>query len=404
MEEAAGIKIRFELMAGRLDERTQRQFAAAEALAVGRGGISLVSQATGLSRVTITAGVSELKEALPLLEGKERIRRAGGGRKKAVDTDETLKSDLDRLIEPVTRGDPESPLRWSCKSVRVLADELNDGGHHNVSYRTIARILPEMGYSLQGNKKTLEGSDHPDRNEQFEYINAQTQAFMSTGQPVISVDTKKKELVGLFKNGGKELRPKGQPESVQVHDFVQEEGRAIPYGVFDIGRNEGWVTVGTDNDTSSFAVQTIRSWWHSMGKQAYPSAQKLLITADGGGSNGSRVKLWKLELQAFADEIGFAISVSHLPPGTSKWNKIEHRLFSFISQNWRGKPLTSHEVIVNLIRATKTKKGLKVRCELDKGKYPTDKKFTDQDVANVNMARCDFHGEWNYTIYPSYLA
>lgn len=403
MEEMAGIKTRFKLMAGRINERTQRELAAAEAIAVGRGGISLVSRATGLSRVTITAGVSELKEKPPVLEQQERIRRAGGGRKKIVETDETLKSDLEKLIEPMTRGDPESPLRWTCKSVRLLADELNVAGYHRVSYRTVARLLSEMEYSLQANSKVLEGADHTDRNEQFEYINSQTRAYVDAGQPAISVDTKKKELIGPFKNGGQEIRPKGQPEKVLVHDFIQEDGRAVPYGVFDIGRNEGWVTVGTDNDTATFAVQTIRSWWYSMGRQAYPLAHKLLITADGGGSNGSKVKLWKLELQALADETGFAISICHLPPGTSKWNKIEHRLFSFITQNWRGKPLVSHEVVVNLIRSTKTRTGLKVQCELDKRKYPTGRKFTDQDVAGINMTRHDFHGEWNYTIYPSYF-
>ena len=398
----AGIKTRFNFMVGRLNERTQRQLAAAEALTIGRGGISLVSRATGLSRVTITAGVSELKEKPPVPEQQERIRKAGGGRKKIVEIDDTLKSDLEKLVEPMTRGDPESPLRWTCKSVRLLADELNATGYHNVSYRTIARLLAQMEYSLQGNSKVLEGADHPDRNEQFEYISSQAKEYMNAGQPVISVDTKKKELIGPFKNGGKELRPKGQPEKVLVHDFIQEQGQAIPYGVFDIGRNEGWVTVGTDSDTATFAVQTIRSWWYAMGKPAYPSAHKILITADGGGSNGSRVKLWKLELQALADEIGFAISVSHLPPATSKWNKIEHRLFSFITQNWRGKPLVSHEVVVNLIRSTKTKTGLKVKCELDRGKYPTGRKFTDQDVKDINMVRHDFHGEWNYTISPSY--
>ena len=398
----AEIRLVFKLLKGSLDERTLRRLSAAQAIAIGRGGISMVSSATGVSRVTITAGIAELKGAGDEKEEPAgRVRKKGGGRKRIADIDEVLMSDLKEIIDSTTRGDPESPLSWTCKSVRRIADELTTRGH-GISYRTIARILPEIGYSLQSNSKVLEGADHPDRNEQFEHINNKAKELMSAGCPVISVDTKKKELVGPFKNGGCELRPKGEPEKVMVHDFVQEQGRAIPYGVFDLGRNEGWVSVGTDHDTATFAVQTIRTWWHSMGKQVYPSAQRLLITADGGGSNGSRVRLWKLELQSFVDEVGFPISVCHLPPGTSKWNKIEHRLFSFITQNWRGKPLLSHEIVVNLIRATTTKTGLKVRCELDRGRYPIGRKFSDKDIAEINISPDEFHGEWNYTIYPSY--
>lgn len=400
--EMTAIHERYKLLAPVLDERARRLVAAAEAIALGRGGIALVSRATGVAPKSIAAGIKELKE--PLLErlSIKRLRKAGGGRKKLVNTDDSLASDLEILVEPVTRGDPESPLRWTCKSVRVLADELVKMGHQ-ASYRTVARILKELEYSLQANAKTLEGSSHPDRDAQFKYINEQAAKQLSAGNPVISVDTKKKELVGAFRNGGRELRPKGEPEKVQVHDFVQEQGHAIPYGVLDLHNNEGWVSVGTDHDTSTFAVETIRRWWFNRGKLLYPHAQQLLITADGGGSNGSRVKLWKLELQRLADELDFPVSVSHLPPGTSKWNKIEHRMFAFISQNWRGKPLVTHEVIIKLIRATKTKTGLRIRCELDQGKYPTGRRFSKDDISQINMESHSFHGEWNYTIYPSYL-
>jgi hypothetical protein len=402
--ELTSIRERYELLATVLDERARRLVAAAEAIAVGRGGITLVSRATGMAPRSIASGIKELKELpskLPNSKGN-RLRKPGGGRKKLVNTDESLASDLEALVEPVTRGDPESPLRWTCKSVRILADELVKMGHQ-ASYRTVARILTEQEYSLQANAKTLEGASHPDRDAQFKYINEQAAKQLCAGNPVISVDTKKKELVGAFRNGGRELRPKGQPEKVMVHDFVQEQGHAIPYGVLDLQNNEGWVSVGTDHDTSTFAVETIRRWWFNRGKQLYPHAQQLLITADGGGSNGSRVKLWKLELQSLADELDFPISVSHLPPGTSKWNKIEHRMFAFISQNWRGKPLVSHEVIIKLIRATKTRTGLKIRCELDQGKYPTGRKFSKDDISSINMENHSFHGEWNYTIFPSYL-
>ncbi len=402
MDNVTAITERFNLLSGQLDERGSRLLAAAEAIAAGRGGVSIVSRATGMTRRAIAAGKRELEESPELKKSGAKIRKAGGGRKKESVSDPTLISDLEGLIEPLTRGDPESPLRWTCKSVRRLEEELKNMGH-SAHYSTISRILNDLGYSLQANEKTLEGSGHPDRNAQFEFINAKVESQLAALNPVISVDTKKKELVGEFKNGGRELRPKGQPEKVYVHDFVQEQGYAIPYGVFDLARNEGWVSVGTDHDTSTFAVETIRRWWYRMGKQEYPSAQHLLITADGGGSNGSRVRLWKLELQNLADELGFPISVSHLPPGTSKWNKIEHRLFSFISQNWRGKPLVSHEVIVQLIRATKTKAGLKVNCELDLRKYPTGRKFAKKDIEDLKIAHDDFHGEWNYTFHPSYI-
>jgi hypothetical protein len=303
-------------------------------------------------------------------------------------------------VEPLTRGDPESPLRWTCKSLRQLESELRSQGYV-VSHTSIGDLLKKLGYSLQGNRKTLEGGDHPDRNAQFEFINARAKDAIRDGQPVISVDTKKKELVGQYKNGGKELRPKGEPEQVNVYDFVDKNlGRANPYGVYDITNNLGWVSVGTDHDTASFAVATIRRWWFGMGKELYPDVRDLLITADGGGSNGSRVRLWKLELQKLANELGIPIRVSHFPPGTSKWNKIEHRLFSYISMNWRGKPLVSHEAIVNLIAATTTRKGLKVRAELDSGHYPKGMKVTEEELKTIRILREDFHGEWNYSIIP----
>ena len=372
--------------------------AAAEALAIGSRGISSAARATGMSRQAISRGIEELKVPAGTRHGG--IRRPGGGRKKTVDTDPTLKEDLEKLINPTERGDPGSPLRWTSKSVRHLAEELKRMGHE-VSHRIVADLLHSLGYSLQANCKTLEGASHPDRDAQFENINRQAQQYLATADPVISVDTKKKELVGEFKNGGREWRPKGLPEEVKVHDFVEPElGRAIPYGVYDLATNSGWVSVGVDHDTSTFAVETVRRWWNSMGKERYPTAERLLITADGGGSNGSRLRLWKVELQKLADELGLPISVSHFPPGTSKWNKIEHRMFSFISQNWRGKPLVSHEVIVNLIAATTTAKGLKVQAELDRAEYPTGRTVSKKEVAEINLRRDSFHGEWNYTICP----
>jgi hypothetical protein len=325
------------------------------------------------------------------------IRKKGGGRKKASLKDPALLRDLETLLEPVTRGDPQSPLRWTCKSVRNLADELRVLGHR-ASHMLVAELLHEQKYSLQANRKTKEGSSHPDRNAQFEHISAQATEFLRSGQPAISVDTKKKEQVGDYKNGGREWRPKGQPETVQVHDFAKQKD--VPYGVYDLGQNAGWVSVGTDHDTSAFAVESIRRWWNMMGREAYPDARQLLITADSGGSNGSRVRLWKLELQKLADETGLEISVCHFPPGTSKWNRIEHRLFSFITKNWRGKPLVSHEVIVNLIAATTTKTGLRVQSQLDIGKYPKGIKVGKKEFASIQIHRDTFHGEWNYAISP----
>jgi len=399
MPVAVALARKFELLARVLDERTRRLVAAAEAEALGFGGVTAVAQASGLSRGTVIRGLAEMKTATKPVRG-QRIRRKGAGRKRTVDQDATLKRDLEALVEPVTRGDPESPLRWTCKSVRQLATELNRAGHHT-SHRMVAELLHAMDYSLQANRKTLEGSSHPDRDAQFHHISQKIREFQADRQPVISVDTKKKELVGDFKNNGRELRPKGDPEKVRVHDFlIPELGRAAPYGVYDVTQNAGWVSVGVDHDTAAFAAQSIRRWWESMGSPAYPRAGRLLITADSGGSNGARVRLWKLELQKLADETGLEITICHLPPGTSKWNKIEHRLFSFISQNWRGKPLVSHQVIVNLIAATTTKTGLRVRAELDPGKYPKGVKVTDKEVATIRLERDPFHGEWNYTILP----
>jgi hypothetical protein len=395
----AGLARKFDLLADILDERVRRLVAAAEAEALGFGGVTAVARASGLSRGTVIRGMAELKAAPKPARG-QRIRRKGAGRKRTIDQDTTLKRDLESLVEPVTRGDPQSPLRWTCKSVRQLTAELKRM-KHQTSHRMVAELLHEMDYSLQANSKTLEGSSHPDRDAQFQHISDKSLEFQAARQPVISVDTKKKELVGDFKNNGRELRPKGDPEKVRVHDFVIPElGRAAPYGVYDVTQNSGWVSVGGDHDTAAFAAQSIRRWWESMGAKAYPEARKLLITADSGGSNGARVRLWKLELQKLADETGLEISVCHLPPGTSKWNKIEHRLFSFISQNWRGKPLVSHQVIVNLIAATTTKTGLQVRAEIDPGKYPKGVKVSDKEIATIRLERDEFHGEWNYTIIP----
>lgn len=400
------ISKRFKHVAPLLDEKQLRLYVAAEALVIGRGGITLASQATGVSRPTITIGCKELLEQSAMQSTANavtvRVRKVGGGRKRTSEIDETLRSDLEGLVEPVTRGDPESPLRWTSKSVRKLADELNNMGH-KTSHRMVAELLREMDYSLQANRKTAEGSSHPDRNDQFEYIYREVKEFQSCGQPVISVDTKKKERVGDFKNGGRELRPKGDPEKVRVYDFeIPELGKVAPYGVYDQTHNTGWVNVGTDHDTATFAVESIRKWWITMGKEVYPNADRLLITADGGGSNGARVRFWKTELQKFANETNLVISVSHFPPGTSKWNKIEHRLFSYISQNWRGKPLVSHEVIVNLIASTTTRKGLTVKCELDTNRYTKGIKITDKELKQVNIIRDEFHGEWNYSIHPKY--
>jgi transposase len=398
MVDESEIGTRFQMLSPFLNERTRRLAAAVEAATIGRGGISRVSRATGVSRRAIRSGLAQLRS--PVTSDGDRIRRTGGGRRKTVATDTTLKSDLERLIDPVTRGDPESPLRWTCKSVRKLAEELQGMGHAT-SRRMVAELLHELGYSLQANRKTFEGKSHPDRNAQFEHINAEVQTALKAGEPVISVDAKKKELVGDFKNAGREWQPEGQPEPVRVYDFIIPElGRDTPYGIYDMACNSGWVNVGTDHDTAAFAVASIRRWWDSMGQANYPRAKRLLITADGGGSNGSRVRLWKVGLQRLADETGLEIAVCHFPPGTSKWNKIEHRLFSFISQNWRGKPLVSHETIVNLIAATTTKTGLKVTCELDQCVYPSGIKVSKKEMGEINLRRDAFHGEWNYTISP----
>ena len=397
---------RWELMRERLDERQRRAFAAAEAKVLGRGGVSQVVAATGMARNTVMAGMQELEgssnefiAAVPLADAGS-TRRSGGGRKAATQKDPSLVPDLLALVDPTSRGDPQSPLRWTCKSLRVLADELKAGGHA-ISHVVVGRLLKDEGYSLQANAKVIEGNQSPDRNAQFEHINATVSAALAGGQPVISVDTKKKELVGQYKNGGREWHPEGVPEEVRVHDFVDPEmGRANPYGVYDIGADEGWVSVGTDHDTSAFAVQTIRRWWFSMGRVRYPKATELTITADGGGSNGYRVRLWKLELGRLAKETGLRIRVCHFPPGTSKWNKIEHRLFSFITMNWRGRPLISHEVIVQLIATTKTRSGLKVRSEIDANSYPKGLVISDSDFAKIKIEPDKFHGEWNYSLRP----
>ena len=395
----AGIRRRYETLGGAVDERVRRLFVAAESLAIGRGGQVAVSRATGVSRTTIQQGIRELQ--WPELRAvKGRVRRPGGGRKSAVELDPTLRDALERLVEPTSRGDPESPLRWTLKSVRKLAAELKAQGHQT-SHRVVAELLHAMGYSLHANQKTLEGTDHPDRNAQFEYLNEAVQQQLWAGEPSISVDTKKKELIGPFKNGGRELRPKGEPEQVLVHDFlIPELGRVSPYGVYDLAQNEAWVSVGIDHDTAAFAVESIRRWWWSMGQPVYPGATRLLITADAGGSNGYRLRLWKIELQKLADETGLEIAVCHFPPGTSKWNKIEHRLFSAITQNWRGKPLVSHEVVVNLIGATTTETGLRVTSKLDTNRYPAGRKVSDDELAVIHLRRDAFHGDWNYSLLP----
>ena len=398
------IQRRFHSLVPFLDERMRRLVAASESKVIGYGGVSVVARATGISRRAITEGMKELRtpQTRKVRLDEARIRRRGAGRKRTVEKDSTLLEGLDRLVDPVTRGDPESPLRWTCKSVRRLAEELQQEGHA-VSYQTVAELLHALDYSLQANQKTLEGSQHADRDKQFAYINRKAQRYLKQGEPVISVDTKKKELVGDFKNAGREWERQGQPAEVRVHDFEIREpdkGKVAPYGIYDLGRNVGWVSVGVDHDTAAFAVESIRRWWRSMGSRSYPQAKHLLITADSGGSNGARVRLWKWELQKLADEIGLEIAVCHFPPGTSKWNKIEHRLFSFISQNWRGKPLISHEVIINLIAATTTAAGLVVKSKLDTNSYPAGLKVSDQQMAELQLRRDKFHGDWNYSLLP----
>jgi transposase len=390
---------RFRALAGTLDERQRRLWAAAEARSHGRGGIAAVARASGLAENTIRSGLRDLDEPQQLPPG--RVRKAGAGPKRRVDTDKTLLDDLKRLVDGDTRGDPERPLLWTSKSVRELARGLRQLGHE-VSYRTVARLLHELGFSLQANRKTKEGSQHPDRDAQFQHINDKVAAAINERRPAISIDTKKKELVGEYANGGREWRPKGQPVVVNVHDFPDKTlGKAIPYGIYDIGANNGFVNVGITKETAAFAVASIRSWWQQLGSVAYPNATTLQITADCGNGNGNRVRLWKTELQRFADDSGLQISVCHFPPGTSKWNKIEHRLWSFIAKNWRGRPLVSHEVIINSIAATTTDTGLEVYAQLDERDYPQGIEVSDAQLAAVNLHHDDFHGEWNYTIKPS---
>ena len=398
MIDASAIRDRFVALAPHLDERGRRSFAAAEARSAGYGGIAAVARATGIAPSTIGRGLAEIAGAAEL--PANRNRRAGGGRKALTATDPALLDDLLALVSPSERGDPMSPLRWTCKGLRRLAAELRAMGH-KISHTVVGELLKGQKFSLQANSKTREGASHPDRDAQFAHINARVSRALAEQQPVISVDTKKKELVGDFKNAGREWRPQGDPEEVRVHDFlIKELGRAVPYGIYDLAANAGWVSVGIDHDTAEFAVQTIRNWWHSVGSKRYPNARHLTITADGGGSNGSRVRLWKRELQRLANELGIDINVHHLPPGTSKWNKIEHRLFSFISMNWRAKPLVSYRVIVDLISATTTETGLTVRCDLDTSTYPKGIVVTDQEMSQLNMLPDDFHGEWNYTLRP----
>jgi len=397
MDTDQALKRKFASLFPCLDERQRRLFAAAEARSLGYGGISRVSRASGLSRVTIQGALKELDSPPP---HPERVRRPGGGRKKLRDSSPRLLNALEELIVPETRGDPMSPLRWTCKSTRQLSESLEKRGLA-ASYHVVGQMLHHLGYSLQATAKTLEGKQHPDRDAQFRYINTTGGRYIAEGQPVISVDTKKKELVGRYANGGQEWQPAGQPELVNVHDFRDPRvGKAIPYGVYDVGWDLGWVNVGCDHDTATFAVESIRQWWQSMGEELYPDASRLLICADGGGSNGYRLRLWKVELQRWADETGLEVTVCHLPPGTSKWNKIEHRLFSHITMNWRGRPLISHQVVVELIAATRTATGLEVEARLDLGSYPTRVKVSKEQMKQVRLKPHEFHGEWNYTIAP----
>ncbi len=386
-----------------LDERARRLWAATEAHAIGRGGISRVAEATGISRITIRTGLRELHPQSAPIDSQAvggRTRRRGGGRKPLTEHDPKLERALEILVDPVTRGDPMPPLLWTCKSAAKLATELQAQGHR-ASERSVNRLLHASGYSLQSNRKTIEGGDHPDRDAQFRHISQRVKSYQKQGQPVVSVDAKKKELVGRFRNGGREWQPSGEPEVVNVYDFVDKElGKAIPYGVYDPTNNTGWVSVGVDHDTAEFAVETLRQWWRNMGDRVYPEATKLLVTADGGGSNGSRCRLWKVELQRLASETGLHISVCHFPPGTSKWNKIEHRMFCHITENWRGRPLVSREVVVNLIGHTTTGTGLSIQSELDAGSYPTGREVTDEQMRGLSITKDKLHGEWNYTILP----
>jgi hypothetical protein len=397
------IKDKYETLRPELDEKARRLWAATEANSIGHGGIRAVSKATGLAESTIRIGQSEIESSSKILKDQEarRIRRKGAGRKLIIEQDCELLEHLDLLVEPTSRGDPMSPLRWTCKSTRKLANELSLMGHV-VSHTKVGQLLSGLNYSLQGTRKRMEGASHPDRNAQFEFIYKQVKDFQCCNQPVISVDTKKKELIGCFANEGSEYQPKGKPVEVETYDFPSlADGKGIPYGVYDITNNCGWVSVGTDHDTSEFAVNSIRQWWCQMGQHAYPQAEKLLITADGGGSNGSRNRQWKSELQRFVDETQISVTVCHFPPGTSKWNKIEHRMFSHITKNWRGRPITSHEVMVNLIANTTTEAGLKIQAQIDLNKYPTGNKVSDKIMKSLTVEKNDFHGEWNYTVRPS---
>jgi len=398
----AAVRRKFELLCPLMNERMRRHWAACEALTLQRGGIALVARATGLSRTTIWAGLRELQhpEDVPADLPPERSRSAGAGRPSLEATDPTLVKDLEALVEATTRGDPQSPLRWTCKSTRNLAEELNRQGHA-ISYRTVAALLHDLDYSLQANRKTREGASHPDRDAQFEHISRQVRVFQRARQPVVSVDTKKRELIGDFKNAGQEWRPAGDPEEVRAKDFPDKRlGKVTPAGVYDLSHNEGWVSVGIDHNTSQFVTETIRRWWREMGAPLYPGADRLLVTVDAGGSNGYRCRLWKVALQQLADSTGLRIMVCHFPPGTSKWNKIEHRMFCHITKNWRGKPLLSHAVVVNLIGNTKTKAGLHIEAKLDTNAYETGIEVSDEELAAVQIERATFHGEWNYTISP----
>jgi transposase len=401
MDATQAVTEKYEALSDRLNEATLRLWAAVEARALGRGGVTTVAKASGLSRTTIYAGLREL-DARPRAEaqGSDRIRARGGGRKRLINKDPGLLTDLDALVEPNTRGDPQSPLRWTCKSTPRLAEELQAKGH-TVSQRTVCDLLAHLGYSLQATRKLREGGRHDDRDAQFAYIAAKVAQYQRDGDPVVSVDTKKKELVGDFKNAGREWQPKGQPEAVRVYDFIDPQlGKVAPYGVYDISANQGWVSVGITHDTAEFAVETIRRWWREMGRPLYPTARRLLITADCGGSNGYRVRLWRFALQRLADESATTIQVCHFPPGTSKWNKIEHRLFCHITQNWRGRPLLSREVVINLIGQTTTAAGLRIHAELDDNDYPAGIKVSDEMLADLALERDDFHGEWNYRLKP----
>jgi len=394
----AAVRQRFAKLKTTWNERQRRLWAAAEARSVGYGGVSLVHRATRISRRAIHVGLKELaaKEVFP----SQRVRRPGAGRLRLTQKQAGLTKALDALVEPTARGDPQSPLRWTCKSVRRLAEELSKQGY-SISYPKVADLLHAAGYSLQANRKTLEGSNHPDRDAQFNHINQRVKVFQRRGQPVISIDTKKKELIGNFRNGGREWRPQGKPIPVKVHDFKDPKlGKGIPYGVFDMTHNEAWVSVGIDHDTADFAVATIWQWWRRMGIKRYPRATEILITADSGGSNGSRSRLWKVALQSLADRTGLKVTVAHFPPGTSKWNKIEHRLFCHITQNWRGRPLASHDIMVKLIGRTTTRAGLKVKAALDRRSYPDGKKVSNEELAQVNLSRSKFHGDWNYSVTP----